>query len=206
QEISGAPANDLRDQRDKAMKKLASYVDVSVHTDKDGAYMVDIKGVGPLVSGPNAEKLLVARSPADAEGKPENSFSIRSSGSASPDLTHALKGGKIGALLEVRDQTLSGVLDRLDELAVALTNSVNAIHREGINRYGVKGTDFFKTLQGKERASHYIALSDAVAHDTNNIAAGAIPDAPGDNRVAIAISQIQNMRLMEGGNSTIDSY
>lgn len=207
QEISGAPANDLRDQRDLAMKKLASYVDVSVHTDKDGAYMVDIKGVGPLVSGPNAEKLSVYRSPDDGEGKPENSFSIRSSGSASPDLTHAVKGGKIGALLEVRDGTLSTVLDRLDELAVAMTNSVNAIHREGVNRYGVKGTEFFKPLEhGKDRASQYMQLSDAVAGDVNSIAAGAIPDSPGDNRIAVAISQIQNMHLMENGNSSIDSY
>jgi flagellar hook-associated protein 1 FlgK len=206
QELSGAPANDLCDQRDLAMKKLATYVDVSVHPDKDGAYQVDIKGVGPLVNGPNAEKLTVYRSPDDGEGKPENSFSIRSSGSASNDLTHALKGGKIGALLEVRDQTLSGVLNRLDELASAITNSVNALHREGITRYGTKGVDFFKTLPGKERAAAFMGLSDSVASDINNIASGAIPDAPGDNRIAVAISQIQNMRLMENGNATLDSY
>jgi flagellar hook-associated protein 1 FlgK len=207
QELSGAPANDLADQRDLATKRLATYVDITVHPDKDGAYNVDIKGVGPLVTGPNAEKLTTRRSPADEDGKPENSFSLGSTGSASPDLTHALKGGKIGALLEVRDQTLSAMVERLDTLAHTITDSVNSIHREGVTRYGTKGVDFFKTLPaGKDRAASFMALSDAVANDPNHIAAGAVPDSPGDNRIAIAISQIQNMRIMDGGNSTIDAY
>ena len=206
QELSGAPSNDLRDQRDLAMKKLSTFVDTTVHLDKDGAYNVDIKGVGPLVSGPNAEKFSVSRSPADADGKPENSFSLGYTGSASGDVTHAVKGGKIGALLEVRDQTLSSILNRLDELASTITESVNAIHREGVTRYGTKGVDFFKSLPGKERASQNIALSDAIANDVNQIAAGAVPDSPGDNRIAVAISQLQNMRVMENGNATVDAF
>jgi flagellar hook-associated protein 1 len=206
QELSGAAANDLRDQRDLAMKRLSTYVDTSVHLDKDGAFNVDIKGVGPLVSGPNAQKFSVHRGPADGSGKPENSFSVGYTGSASGEITHALRGGKIGALLEVRDQTLSSILNRLDELASTITESVNAIHREGVTRYGTKGVDFFKPLQGSERASQYIDLSDAISNDVNQIAAGAIPDAPGDNRIAVAISQLQNMRVMENGNATLDSF
>ncbi|MBC7384623.1 MAG: flagellar hook-associated protein FlgK [Cryobacterium sp.] len=206
QEISGAVANDLRDQRDLAMKNLSTYADVQVHLDKDGAYNIDMKGVGPLLSGPVAETLTVYRSPDDGEGKPENSFAIRSSGNASNDITHALKGGKIGALLEVRDQTLSGILNRLDDMATTITDSVNALHREGITRYGTSGVDFFKAQPNKERASQYMELSDAVANDANQIAAGALPDSPGDNRIAVAISQIQNMRVMDGGNASIDSY
>ncbi len=207
QELSGSVANDLRDQRDLAMKKLATYIDVSVHPDKDGAYNVDIKGVGPLINGPNAEKLTVYRSPDDGKGKPENSFSIRSTGNASNDITHALKGGKIGALLEVRDQTLSSILNRLDDISATITDSVNAVHREGFTRYGTKGVDFFKANpQGKFRASQHMALSDEVAGDVNQIAAGASPDAAGDNRIAVAISQLQNMRVMDGGNATIDAY
>jgi flagellar hook-associated protein 1 FlgK len=206
QELSGAPANDLRDQRDLAMKKLGTYVDTSVHLDKDGAYNVDVKGVGPLVSGPNAEKFTVRRSPDDGKGKPENSFTIAFSGSASGDVTHAVKGGKIGALLEVRDSTLSSILNRLDELASAVTQSVNAIHREGVTRYGTNGVDFMKPLEGTERASQYIGLSDAIANDVNQIATGAAADSPGDNRIAVAISQLQNMRMMENGGSTLDSF
>lgn len=206
QELSGAEANDLRDQRDLALKKLAGYMDISTHLDKDGGVNVDIKGVGPLISGPTVEKFSVYRSPKDVDGKPENSFSVKFSGSASDDVSHTLKGGKLGGLLEVRDQTLSSIMSRLDEMASTITESVNAIHREGVNRYGTKGVDFFKSLGGKERAAQNMALSDAVANDANLIAAGAMPDSPGDNRVAVAISQLQNMRVMDGGNATIDSY
>lgn len=206
QEMSGASANDLKDQRDLAFKKLSSFLDLSMHPDKEGAYNIDIKGVGPLVNGPNAEKLLVSRSPADGEGKPENALSISTTANASPDVTHALKGGKIGALLEVRDQTLSTILDRLDDMAVMLTDSVNAIHQEGFTRNGMKGVNFFKPIEVKTGSAEYMSLSDEVASDSNNIAAAAIADAPGDNRIAIAISNLQNLKFMDGGKATVDDF
>lgn len=206
QEVGGASANDLKDKRDLAFKKLSSYVDLSMHPDKEGAYNIDIKGVGPLVNGPNAMKFIVNRTPADQDGKPENSLSITTTANASADVTHAIRGGKIGALLEVRDQTLSTILERLDDLAVMLTDSVNAIHAEGYNRNGLKGTLFFKPIEHKKGSAEYMQLSDAVSSDANNIAAAAIPDSPGDNRIAVAISQLQNMRIMGDGKSTVDDF
>lgn len=206
QELSGAVANDLRDQRDLAMKKLGSYVDTYVHYDKDGAFNVDIRGVGPLVNGPNAYKFAVERNPADADGKPENSYTLILGDKAYRDVTHVIKGGKMGAIVDVRDQTLNTILARLDEMASMITSSVNAIHGEGYTKNGVKGVAFFKPLVSSERASEFMDLSEAVKYDVNNIAAAGIPDAPSDNRIAIAISQLQNLRVMDGGKTTIDDY
>lgn len=205
-EISGASANDLKDHRDLALKKLSSYFDVSMHPDKDGGYNVDLTGVGPLISGPNAESLAVYRSPKDDQGKPEGALSITFTGSANGDVTHAMKGGKIGALLEVRDKTLSSILERVDELAATVVDSVNAIHTEGYNRYGVKGVLFFKPITIQDRAASNIQLSDEIGSDINQIATAGIPDSPGDNRIAVAISQIQNMKIMGNGNSSMDDY
>lgn len=201
----GAP-NDLLDKRDIALKRLASYMDLTTHTDKQGAYVVEVRGVGPLVSGPLAEKFDVLRTPANDQGKPEGAVDVHTSASAAPTVTNAVKGGKIGALLEVRDKTLSRVLDRMDELAFAMSESVNAIHNQGFTRDGVQGVDYFKRLASKDRAAEFIGLSDALSHSVNNIATAAEPDSPGDNRVAIAISGIQHTRLMNEGKTTMDDF
>ena len=205
-EILGASANDLKDKRDLAVKKLATFMDIATHKDNQDNYIVDIKGVGPLVVGPNFERFATQRTPADEQGKADNSVDIKTTSSAMSQVTHQIKGGKLGALLEVRDQTLTTILDRLDELAYELSNAVNDIHVEGFTRTGVKGVEFFKQLDQKDRASAFIGLSDAVKSNVNNIAAAAMPDAPGDNRIAIALSGLQSMKLFNDGHASADDF
>src|SRR5690606_8918598 len=101
--------------------------------------VVDIKGVGPLVTGSQVEKLYTERTGRDGEGKPENALELMTTGSANANITHRLKGGKLGALLEVRDKTVSRVLERLDDLAFNLTKAVNQIHGQGVTRTGHRG-------------------------------------------------------------------
>lgn len=205
-ELSGAIANDLRDRRDVAMKKLATYVDLAFHQDEMGGVHADIKGVGPFIAGPNVLSFEVNRTPRDADGKPENSFSIRSAGSAANDLTHALKGGKIGAILETRDEALAKVLDSLDQMAFQLAKKVNEVHEKGFDSRGKTGSKFFNDLNSVEGASRFFSLSADVKGDPANIAAALEPGAAGDNRVAIALAQLQNERFLHDGTSTVDDY
>jgi flagellar hook-associated protein 1 FlgK len=205
-EVSGAPANDLQDKRDQVLKKLASYMDVSAHTDNNGNYTVDIRGVGPLVVNSEAEKFSVYRSPADDQGKSEGAFEIKTSASAQANVTHQIKGGKLGALLEVRDQLLSSVLDRLDEMAYNLSTAVNEVHSQGFTRNGAQGIAFFEPMAQKERASEFIGLSQAIQASASNIATAAIPDAPGDNRIALALAGLQSQKLMGDGKVTVDDW
>ncbi len=208
QEVGGASPNDLLDQRDQALKKLASYMDLSMHTDTDGGYIVDIRGVGPLITGGAAEKFSVHRSPADERGKPEGAYDIKSTASALAVVTHQLQGGKLGGLLEVRDQTLSQVMERLDDLASTIVDSVNEIHQQGFTRNGAQGVSFFKPIEINQASSaaNFIELSDSIQSSVNNIAAAAAPSSPGDNRIAIAISRLQYQPLLEGGRATVDDY
>ena len=37
-------------KRDLALKKLATYMDVTMHKDKQGCFVVDVRGVGPLTA------------------------------------------------------------------------------------------------------------------------------------------------------------
>ncbi len=205
-EVTGVKANDMQDQRDLALKKLAGFLSINTHKDNFGNVNVDVPGVGPLITGDRFETLSSLRSPKDENGKPDNSFDVKSSGSVAGVVTHAIKGGRIGALVETRDQTLSTILDRLDDLAFGVSQAVNSVHSEGFSRYGVKGVPFFAELQSKERAAEYLSLSDPIKASINNIAAAAIPDAPSDNRIALAIAAIQSGRFMNDGKSNIDEY
>jgi flagellar hook-associated protein 1 FlgK len=205
-EITGGQANDLQDKRDLALKNLSQFMDLAMYQDKDGSYTVDVKGMGPLVCGNNHETFGSQRGPADDQGKQTNSLEITTTASASPNVTHRIQGGKLGALVEARDKTLSTVLDRLDELAHTITNAVNEVHEQGFTRTGNQGISFFKQLDGKERASAFIELSDELKSSVNNIATAAEADSPGDNRIAIALSGIQHQHLMEDGKATLDDY
>lgn len=203
----GASANDLKDRRDVVLKKIASYMSVSTHTDKDGSIHIDIPKIGPLLTAhPKGEEFSVERSPRDAQGKPENAYDVLTSSYAGSNVTHSIKGGKMGALLDVRDKTVGSILDRLDELAFSVTTAVNDLHRQGFTRNGGTGVEFFKNLQTKERAAEYLDMSAAVKENVNNIAAAAIPDAPGDNRIATALGSIQGLRILNGGKSTADDF
>jgi flagellar hook-associated protein 1 FlgK len=167
---------------------------------------VNLKGVGPLVSGPNVEKLSTFRSPGDEDGKIENALDIKSSSSSRSVITHLIQGGKLGALIDVRDHSLSMIVDRLDELAYALTTSVNQLHEQGYTARGEQGVQFFKQMNDKFRAAEFIDLSDEVKQNVNSIATAAAPDAPGDNRIALAISAIQQARIMNEGKASMDEY
>jgi len=204
--LGGAAPNDLLDKRDQLLRKLGSYMDLSMHKDNHGNFIVDIRGVGPLIAGPEVQRFAVERSPADDQGKPENALDVKSSSSANSIITHSVKGGKMGALLSVRDNTLSTIMERLDELAYGVSESVNQIHRQGFSRNGVQGIDYFKQMDTKHRAAEFIGLSDHVSASVNNIAAALVPDAPGDNRIAVAIANVQNLRLMNEGKSSMDDY
>ena len=205
-ENSGASPNGLLDQRDTALKKLGSYMNISTHKDKSGNLNVDLKGGGPLISSVFPTQLSVARTDLDSNGKASNSLDIYSSGSTPVQITHTLKGGRLGALVEVRDQILSQVTDKLDLLAFQLTTAVNEIHTQGYTLEGTTGVSYFNSLDTVERASEFIEVSAEISESSKNIAAAAIPGAPGDNRMALAIANLQSSKIMDQGRIGVDDW
>jgi flagellar hook-associated protein 1 FlgK len=66
------------------------------------------------------------------------------------------------------------------------------------------GLDFFAQPLDKEGAAISIDLSESVKSNLSNIAAALSPNAPGDNRVAIAISKLQHERIAGEENVTLE--
>lgn len=224
-EVSGAEANDLRDQRDSALRQLAEHFPVSAYYDEHNRFVVNVEGLGTLVSGDVEQELMVGNriDPADSNTqKPALEIFFRSR-PADP-ISGRLKNGNLGALLRSRNEDLQQVENQLDELAHGLANATNSIHRRGYankpvpvdERTGlpmpglangpVTGMDFFEAPVGKRRAAEYLKISDAILADVNNIAAGMAPNSPGDNRVAIAISRLQHEKILGEGTTTLEEH
>ncbi len=222
QEVSGGMANDLRDQRDKAIRTLAEFFPISTYSDQQGQFVVNVDGVGSLVSGALAQELSVGSVLKDGKntsdkGNVEVFFTNRQS----LHISDALKGGTLGAQLKTRNVELVGLEKQVDELAHGLVLSVNAIHRRGFANFPVPvdaqgnpvpnaaaqkvtGINFFKEPLDLTRAAEYINISDDIEADPNNIAAGLEANKPGDNRVLLAISKLQHEKVLGGGTTTFE--
>jgi flagellar hook-associated protein 1 FlgK len=206
-EIQGSPANDLQDRRDVMLKKMSNFVDVSITKDNNGMVNVDVRGVGPVVTGPNFEKFHWGRAQAQPDmGSIENSLQISRSPYSNQFITDHFNNGKLGALIEVRDQSVSMVLDRLDQLAFAISSSVNDIHQKGFTLDGKTGIKFFENAGSKTGAAQRMNLSSEIRSSVGNIATALQPAAPGDNRNALAIANLQNIHFMNGGRTTADDF
>jgi flagellar hook-associated protein 1 FlgK len=204
---AGDGANDLKDRRELLIKKINQYVDVSVHKDAAGALNVDIKGVGPLVTGVLVQDYNIARHQGDeASGVVEGSIQISRSAHGGEFITGRFGGGKLGAQIAVRDQAVNKTLERLDELAFNLANAVNELHEKGFTADGATGISFFNRIGSMSGAASSLSLSSDIRNSVHNIATGLQPGAPSDNRNALAIANIQNVGLMNGGKTSVDDF
>ncbi|MFZ9594992.1 MAG: flagellar hook-associated protein FlgK [Bdellovibrionia bacterium] len=199
-------ANDLMDRRDQALKKLGSFCDISTFQDQNGVVQVDVKNVGPVVHGMTVRQLIAERGSVVSSDEKQGLMQIRAEGSALNQITHQLKGGRLGALIELRDLIGSRVLDRLDALAYGITQAINGVHSQGVNAQGETGVNYFKRLETQERAAEFFDLSDEVKGDSRRIATALEANAPGDNRIAVAISSLQYEKIIGEGQSTADDW
>ena len=186
-EAAKTPANDLRDQRNSLLEELSSWVgNVSVE-----------QGNGSVTVFTQGGILLV-------DGKRNWEFSTQGDSiyynNVPSDVSKSLTGGKIGGWLDIRDEIVPQYQANLDELAGTLIQQVNTLHTAGYTLSGGTGTYFFQDFLTSpavpsatdfEGAAAYISLSSDVLGHPENIAAGGVSGAPGDNENAMNIAAIQ---------------
>lgn len=136
---SGQPPNDLLDQRDALVDELSGKVGISVVAEGESTLNVFIGNGQPLVLGINASEVISQVDPLDAE---RTFLALRTPGSI-VDLSRVVSGGTMGGLLDWRSQMLDPVRNELGRIGVAITNQVNAQHREGMDLAGALGGNFF---------------------------------------------------------------
>ncbi len=212
-EASGDETGDLRDKRDLLLRDLSKYFKLNTYVDNRGSFVVNAEGVGSLVTAGQSLEL-IAKGVTKEKSQNNMPGSIEMYFKAKPNsaITNRFRGGKIGGLINVRNKTIVELRERMDKLAHGLVNQVNEIHRRGysanrnISTIGGEGISFFKDINNIENASLNIQLSREVKNDLSNIMSGSKPNSPGDNSVAIEISQLQFKKTMDDGKSTMEEY
>ena len=184
-----APANDLRDERDRLVRELAGKVDLRSIENPNGSITITLPSGIPLVEGVVLRELSTAADPANPFGASVVRI-LHNDGALQVDVTDDIGSGELGGLLRARDTLVPSAIRSIDTLAYNLVESVNAIHAGGTGIDGNVG-DFFAALPGVEDAARDIALDAAILANTDSIAAGLTP-ASGDNRNALLLAGLRD--------------
>lgn len=221
-EAAQGETGDLRDQRDIALRNLSEHFKIHTYSDEKNRFIVTAQGIGTLVTGLHVQELgTISKNKQDSSNAMNGSIEIVLKDRPSQKITDLFQGGTLSAIIKVRNDDLKKLQHDIDGIAYQFTTSVNTIHRQGfvnreiaigadgkpvpVDRKGfTTGIDFFKQPLSVEEAGNHIDLSDAVKKDLSNIAAALSPNAPGDNRVAIAISKLQHERISGDGSVTLE--
>jgi flagellar hook-associated protein 1 len=137
-----AQPNDLLDRRDKLVNDLSKLIKVSVVEQKDGSANVFIGNGQTLVIGTSSNSLTAEQDPAD----PLNFRVVITNNNTSVPITQELVGGKLGGLVEYREEVLKPAINRLGLVALGLASSVNAQHQLGMDLNGALGGEFFSNI------------------------------------------------------------
>lgn len=207
-ELNALEANDERDRRDLLIKQLSEKVNIRYGESDDGVMTITAGTTAVLVSGSQQRDLFVAPSAA-REGKRDGTVDVYykpNDTSHAVTLTEQITGGRLGGLIEIRDQFINKTMQNMDEMAFTLGTEVNKIHRQGYDRYNNKGQDFFAMGNGVNGAAAKIKVSDPIQQNAGFLVAAAQPNSPADNRIANMISSLQYQQPLAGGESTFDDF
>ncbi len=123
---SGNSTADLEDQRNTALQNLASLMDINYYSASNGAVQIYTTSGQVLLDSSVHELSFYTSGTVTAESTALSGISVDGS-----DITSDIKSGSIAALIEQRDVTLPAAQDELDELAVELAATLNAISNAG---------------------------------------------------------------------------
>lgn len=221
-EVQGAETGDLRDQRDLALKNLSEYFKIDTYSDEKGHFVVMAQGIGTIVTGVNTLKFgVVTKEKNSSSNNMNGSVEIVLKDRPSQSITNNFQSGSISGIVKIRNDELKKLQEDMDNIAFKFANSVNQVHRAGFVNREIKthddgtpylsddkgpttGINFFKNLSTSEYASGEIQLSDEVMENLSNISTAASPNSVGDNKIAIAISMLQNEKIAGENTSTLE--
>ncbi len=137
---TGQPPNDLLDERDRLLDRLATRLHVTL-VPQDGMVVNVFVGRG--------QALVLNQGAARLETRPDGFDATRSnvvlvSDQGVADVTAAVTGGSIGGLLDFRREFLDATRNALGRIAVGVAESLNAQHRAGQDLVGDAGGDLFR--------------------------------------------------------------
>jgi flagellar hook-associated protein 1 FlgK len=124
------------------------------------------------------------------------------------DITQSINSGKLGGLIQIRDDTTADCLNDLDDMAATLIDRVNTQHALGSDLDGLDGGDFFTPFTqpspgSNEGASWQIQVA---ITDPRRIAAAGASMGPGNNDNAQLLAAIENESLFSSSTETFGQF
>ncbi|MEO0483920.1 MAG: flagellar hook-associated protein FlgK [Planctomycetota bacterium] len=132
-EGGGATASALRDQRDGLVGQLADLMDIDVVEQPDGQVDV-LVGSQPIVLAGTARNITVRR-------ETRNGVAEIDVVAGEDQRRLTIRGGRIGGLLEARENAVQNALGTLDNISRELIFEVNRLHANGANLSGLQDTE-----------------------------------------------------------------
>ncbi|MDA0146961.1 flagellar hook-associated protein FlgK [Vibrio sp. LaRot3] len=155
------PHNDLMDTHEKLVAELSEYTKVTVtpRSNREG-FNVHIGNGHTLVSGTEASQLAIVDGFPDAQQKRLAMIE----GQGIKPITSRDMDGKIGAMLDMRDEKIPYLMDELGKLSIAFSHEVNHLQSQGLDLKGDVGTELFTDVNNIVAAkSRVVAKSQSQA-------------------------------------------
>lgn len=201
-EVGGESANDFRDQRQTLLQELVSHTGATVREDGTGQVNVTVGGL-LLVGGVRFASL----SSDSVNGAGLHDVTYHSPDGTAFIATALFPAGKIGSVLNVRDNQVQGFIDRLDQFAKSLVDEANAQHALGFDLNGNTGGNLFNPIAALAGAAGNVQVDTSLAADPRLIAAAAALSAlPGDNRNALALVGLRSTTIPALGGLTLEDH
>lgn len=198
QELGGSVANDLRDRRDLIIDDLSNMIDVNVEEQANGSATVYM-GAMAIVDGDTA--LALETQITSSTDRLSSKIFYKGSTIEVRNLS-----GQIAGLLSSRDEIIPKYIGQLNTLANFIVDEVNKIHVAGFGDDGSTGNYFFDPTS---RDAINMKLDQGIELDISKIAASSlISSVPGEgnNLIALALSELRNMRTMNNNNQTFGEF
>jgi len=207
----GKKANDLRDERDRALDELSEIGDLYYKEESSGSMNVSIAGRTLVSDGLQVAKFKIEEY---LEGDDIKARIL----DETTEKEISLRNGELKGIMDIRNNIIPEYRSLVDILVSKLIEQVNVVHKNGVGLEGSEGggvphdNDFFT---GTDAGT--IDIADVIKQNLNYIAAAerkqsvdaqgniTITGNPGDNKIALQIANIKSLLVFESNTISFDA-
>jgi flagellar hook-associated protein 1 FlgK len=179
----GQPDFTSLDLRVKKLEELSALVDFDSQLTETGSLELRIGGIKVL----SEDQASVIRPETNDVDK---TFRLR----LGSGKTIQVSGGKLGAEIDMYENDIPDMRERLDQIASTIVEEFNAIHTQG---YGLEDATVRNFFDPSSKSAAEIRINPAIKNNHRHIAASDTAGVAGDGDIAAAISDLRNQQLID---------
>ncbi len=181
----------LLDNRDVLLEKMNEIADITIQENDDGQVNLSLNG---KVFLQKTHFIQLDSSKIDGDMAEMNWSDGTTSATA--------QGGKLGALIDLRENIIPENIEKLDNLASAIVDTINTQHKAGYGYDGSTGVVFFDV---NSVDANTIALNSSL-YTNNQLLATSSDGEAGSGGNALLMSQLQDSKVLADNTATFTDY